>query len=114
MAWMREFTSLPFFLYLSKTPEKYNFSYLFLTARIVPIGKHIFSFGVISYVLSLVWYFINNEHAEDNIIIYLSKSGNNSEDNCLKVLKNLEDSWSGFPLGQLADSYFHTLMKPPV
>jgi len=39
---------------------------------------------------------------------------NNSKDNCFKVLKNLEDSWSGFPLGHLADSYFHTLTKPPV
>jgi|GEM_PF-4528540 len=55
--------------YLSKTPEKSNFSYLFFTARMVPIGKHIFSFGVISYVLSFVWYLINNKHAEDNIII---------------------------------------------
>lgn len=39
---------------------------------------------------------------------------NNSRDNCFKVLKNLEDSWSRFPLGQLADSYFHTLTKPPI
>ncbi|MCZ7400833.1 MAG: hypothetical protein O8C61_01270, partial [Candidatus Methanoperedens sp.] len=45
------------------------------TARIVPTGKHIFSFGIISSVLSFVWYLINNKHAEDNLIIYLSKSG---------------------------------------
>jgi hypothetical protein len=41
----------------------------------VPIGKHIFSFGISSSVLSFVWYVINNKHAEDYIIIYLSKSG---------------------------------------
>jgi len=41
----------------------------------VPIGKHIFSFGIISSVLSFVWYVIYNKHAEDYIIIYLSKSG---------------------------------------
>jgi len=41
----------------------------------VPIGKHIFSFGIISSVLSLVWYVINNKHAEDYIIIYLSNLG---------------------------------------
>lgn len=74
---MREFMSLPFFLYLSKTPEKPNFSYLFFTTRMVPIGKHIFSFAIISSVLSFVWYLINNKHAEDYITIYLSKSGNN-------------------------------------
>ena len=67
--------SLPFFLYFSKTPEKVKFSYLFFTARMVPIGKHIFSFGIISSVLSFVWYVINNKHVEDYIIIYLSKSG---------------------------------------
>ncbi|HMB44729.1 MAG TPA: hypothetical protein VKL21_02800 [Candidatus Methanoperedens sp.] len=26
-----------------KTPEKSNFSYLFFTAKMVPMGKHIFS-----------------------------------------------------------------------
>jgi len=44
----------------------------------VPIGKHIFSFGIISSVLSLVWYVINNKHAEDYIIIYLSNLGFNN------------------------------------
>src|SRR5450759_1650634 len=42
------------------------------------MGKHIFSFGIISSVLSFVWYFINNKHAEDNIIIYLSNLGRNN------------------------------------
>jgi len=45
----------------------------------VPMGKHIFSFGIISSVLSFVWYFINNKHAEDNIIIYLSNLGYNAD-----------------------------------
>jgi len=41
----------------------------------VPMGKHIFSLGIISSVLSFVWCFINNKHAKDNIIIYLSNLG---------------------------------------
>jgi len=59
------------------------------------MGKHIFSFGIISSVLSLVWYFINNKHAEDNIIIYLSKSGiknykeSQSNNGSFKILLNV-------------------------
>ena len=65
---------------------------MFFTAIIVPIGKHIFSFGIISSVLSLVWYVINNKHAEDYIIIYLSNLGykaavkDNGEDIFVKEL----------------------------
>jgi hypothetical protein len=33
------------------------------------------SLGIISSVLSFVWCFINNKHAKDNIIIYLSNLG---------------------------------------
>ena len=60
----------------SKTPEKSNFSYLFFTARMVPMGKHIFSFGIISFVLSFVCFIGNqHKHAEDTYFILLSKLG---------------------------------------
>lgn len=38
-------------------------------ATIVPTGKHIFSFGTISLVLSVVCIMLNQEHAKDTDFI---------------------------------------------